>query len=309
MKKDLLCITSLDKQEIDELLCRALGLKREQKEGVTHLSLQGKTLGMLFEKPSTRTRVSFEVGMIQLGGHALYMGWRDTQLSREESVEDTARVLSRYLDGIVIRTFAQDTIELFARNATIPVINGLTDRAHPCQILSDLMTIVEKKGGYENLAIVYVGDGNNIANSWINASLTLGFNLRLACPRGHEPDRVIVERARSAASSQIQFCTDPREAVSDADVINTDTWVSMGQEDQRREKIEAFKNYQVNGTLLKLAKEDALVMHCLPAHRGEEITDEVADGKQAIIFDQAENRLHMQKAILETFLTHQAQEK
>ena len=309
MKKDLLCITSLDKQEIDELLCRALGLKREQKEGVTHLSLQGKTLGMLFEKPSTRTRVSFEVGMIQLGGHALYMGWRDTQLSREESVEDTARVLSRYLDGIVIRTFAQDTIELFARNATIPVINGLTDRAHPCQILSDLMTIVEKKGGYENLAIVYVGDGNNIANSWINASLTLGFNLRLACPRGHEPDRVIVERARSAASSQIQFCTDPREAVSDADVINTDTWVSMGQEDQRREKIEAFKNYQVNGTLLKLAKEDAMVMHCLPAHRGEEITDEVADGKQAVIFDQAENRLHMQKAILERFLTHQAQEK
>ena len=309
MEKDLLCITSLDKQEIDELLCRSLGLKREQKEGATHLSLQGKTLGMLFEKPSTRTRVSFEVGMIQLGGHALYMGWRDTQLSREESVEDTARVLSRYLDGIVIRTFAQDTIELFARNATIPVINGLTDRGHPCQILSDLMTIVEKKGGYENLVIVYVGDGNNIANSWINASLTLGFNLRLACPRGHEPERGIVERARSAASSKVQFCADPREAVSDADVINTDTWVSMGQEDQRREKIEAFKNYQVNGTLLKLAKEDALVMHCLPAHRGEEITDEVADGKQAIIFDQAENRLHMQKAILETFLTHKAQEK
>ena len=309
MNKDLLCITSLDKQAIDELLSRALGLKKEQKEGVTHLSLQGKTLGMLFEKPSTRTRVSFEVGMIQLGGHALYMGWRDTQLSREESVEDTARVLSRYLDGIVIRTYAQDTIELLANNATIPVINGLTDLAHPCQILSDLMTIVEKKGSYEQLAIVYVGDGNNIANSWINASLTLGFNLRLACPRGHEPDRKIVEKARSVASSQIQFCADPMEAVHGADVINTDTWVSMGQEDQRREKIEAFKNYQVNGTLLKLAKEDALVMHCLPAHRGEEITDEVADGKQAVIFDQAENRLHMQKAILETFLTHQAQEK
>jgi ornithine carbamoyltransferase len=171
------------------------------------------------------------------------------------------------------------------------------------------MTIVEKKGSYEQLAIVYVGDGNNIANSWINASLTLGFNLRLACPRGHEPDRKIVERARSVASSQIQFCADPMEAVHGADVINTDTWVSMGQEDQRRKKIEAFKNYQVNGTLLKLAKEDALVMHCLPAHRGEEITDEVADGKQAVIFDQAENRLHMQKAILERFLTHQAQEK
>jgi len=305
MKKDLLCITSLDKQEIDELLSLALRLKKEHKEGATHLSLKGKTLGMLFEKPSTRTRVSFEVGMLQMGGHALYMGWRDTQLSREESVEDTARVLSRYLDGIVVRTFAQETIELFASNATIPVINGLTDLEHPCQILSDLMTIVEKKGGYENLTIVYVGDGNNIANSWINASLTLGFNLRLACPRGYEPDGALVEKARSAPL-QIQFCDDPAEAVREADIINTDTWVSMGQEDQRREKIEAFKNYQVNSTLLKLAKKDVLVMHCLPAHRGEEITDEVADGEQAIIFDQAENRLHMQKAILETFLVHKA---
>ena len=309
MKKDLLCTTSLNKGEIDELLSLALRLKKEHKEGSTHLTLQGKTLGMLFEKPSTRTRVSFEVGMLQLGGNALYMGWRDTQLSREESVEDTARVLSRYLDGIVIRTFAQETIELFASNATIPVINGLTDREHPCQILSDLMTIVEKKGGYEHLTIVYVGDGNNIANSWINASLILGFNLRLACPPGYEPDGTIIEKARSVAPSQIQFCADPAEAVREADIINTDTWVSMGQEDQRREKIEAFKNYQVNGTLLKLAKKDALVMHCLPAHRGEEITDEVADGEQAIIFDQAENRLHMQKAILETFLAHRAQEK
>jgi ornithine carbamoyltransferase len=309
MKKDLLCITSLDKQEIDELLSLSLRLKKEHQEGSPHLSLQGKTLGMLFEKPSTRTRVSFEVGMFQLGGHALYMGWRDTQLSREESVEDTARVLSRYLDGIVIRTFAQETIELFACNATIPVINGLTDLGHPCQILSDLMTIVEKKGDYENLTIVYVGDGNNIANSWINASLTLGLNLRLACPRGYEPEGALVEKARSADFSRIQFCDDPATAVKDADIINTDTWVSMGQEDQRREKIEAFKNYQVNGTLLKLAKKDALVMHCLPAHRGEEITDEVADGEQAIIFDQAENRLHMQKAILERFLTHNVQEK
>ena len=309
MKKDLLCITSLDRQEIDELLALALRLKKDHKNGSAHLPLQGKTLGMLFEKPSTRTRVSFEVGMLQLGGHALYMGWRDTQLSREESVEDTARVLSRYLDGIVIRTFAQETIELFACNATIPVINGLTDLEHPCQILSDLMTIVEKKGGYEHLTIVYVGDGNNIANSWINASLTLGFNLRLACPRGYEPDGTILEKAGSAAPSQIQFCEDPAEAVKEADIINTDTWVSMGQEEQRRKKIEAFKNYQVNGTLLKLAKKDALVMHCLPAHRGEEITDEVADGEQAIIFDQAENRLHMQKAILETFLTHTTREK
>jgi ornithine carbamoyltransferase len=308
MKKDLLCITSLNKQEIDELLFLALRLKKEHKEGSAHLPLKGKTLGMLFEKPSTRTRVSFEVGMLQLGGHALYMGWRDTQLSREESVEDTARVLSRYLDGIVVRTFAQETLELFASHATIPVINGLTDLEHPCQILSDLMTILEKKGGYEHLTIVYVGDGNNIANSWINASLTLGFNLRLACPRGYEPDGELVEKALSAPL-QIQFCDDPAEAVREADIINTDTWVSMGQEDQRREKVEVFKNYQVNGTLLKLAKKDVMVMHCLPAHRGEEITDAVADGEQAIIFDQAENRLHMQKAILERFLVHKAQEK
>ncbi len=303
MKKDLLAIPDLSKQEIDGLISRALILKKRQKDGSAHHSLSGKTLGMLFEKPSTRTRVSFEVGMKQLGGHALYLSWRDTQLSREESPEDTARVLSRYLDGMVIRTFAQDILETFARSATIPVINGLTDLLHPCQILSDLMTIVEKKGGYESLIIVYVGDGNNIANSWMNASLMLGFTLRLACPPGYEPDQAIVARARVEAPGRIKFFDDPREAASDADIINTDTWISMGQEGQRQEKIEAFKGYQVNSSLLEVARKDVMVMHCLPAHRGEEITDEVADSEQAIIFDQAENRLHMQKAILETFLT------
>jgi ornithine carbamoyltransferase len=308
MEKDLLRITSLSKQEIDELIAHAISLKKKQKAGREHHPLKGKALGMLFEKPSTRTRVSFEVGMLQLGGHALYMGWRDTQLSRAESIEDTARVLSRYLDGMVIRTFSQQNLETYAHYTAIPVINGLTDLLHPCQILSDLMTIVEKKGGYQDLTIVYVGDGNNIANSWINASLMLGFNLRLACPQGYEPDRTIVEKAQSEAPAQIQFFDDPFEAAYNADIINTDTWVSMGQEDGREERIKTFQKYQVNSSLLAVAKHDVLVMHCLPAHRGEEIADEVADGKQAIIFDQAENRLHMQKALLETFLVHNRQE-
>jgi ornithine carbamoyltransferase len=308
MEKDLLRITSLSKKEIDELIAQAVSLKKKQKAGREHHPLKGKALGMLFEKPSTRTRVSFEVGMLQLGGHALYMGWRDTQLSRAESIEDTARVLSRYLDGMVIRTFSQQNLETYAHYTAIPVINGLTDLLHPCQILSDLMTIVEKKGGYQDLTIVYVGDGNNIANSWINASLMLGFNLRLACPQGYEPDRTIVEKAQSEAPAQIRFFDDPFEAAHNADIINTDTWVSMGQEDGREERIKTFQKYQVNSSLLAVAKHDVLVMHCLPAHRGEEIADEVADGKQAIIFDQAENRLHMQKALLETFLVHNRQE-
>lgn len=308
MEKDLLGITSLSKQEIDELIARAVSLKKKQKAGEDHHPLKGKALGMLFEKPSTRTRVSFEVGMMQLGGHALYLTWRDTQLSRAESIEDTARVLSRYLDGMVIRTFLQETLETYARYAAIPVINGLTDLLHPCQILSDLMTIVEKRGGYEGLTIVYVGDGNNIANSWINASLTLGFHLRLACPQGYEPDRTIAARARSEAPDHIRFFNDPLEAARGADIINTDTWVSMGQEEGREERIKAFHRYQVNSSLLAVAKGDVLVMHCLPAHRGEEITDEVADGRHAIIFDQAENRLHMQKALLETFLVHNRKE-
>ncbi|KPJ59212.1 MAG: ornithine carbamoyltransferase [Deltaproteobacteria bacterium DG_8] len=303
MKKDLLNINSLSRQEIEELILRASSLKKSEKAGRSHHPLKGKTLGMLFEKPSTRTRVSFEVGMLQLGGHALYMSWKDTQLGREESVEDMARVLSRYLDGMVIRTFSQRNVETFAQYATIPVINGLTDLLHPCQVLSDLMSIVEKKGDYQKLKISYIGDGNNVANSWINASLTLGFYLHLACPKGYEPDQQIVEKAKKHLPLQIRLSSDPFEAAQDADIINTDTWVSMGQENERQKRMEVFKNYQVNSSLLKVAKKDVLVMHCLPAHRGKEITDEVADGRHSIIFDQAENRLHMQKAILEMLLT------
>jgi ornithine carbamoyltransferase len=302
MKRDLLSLNSISTQEIEELIASAISLKKKQKAGESYQPLKGKTLGMLFEKSSTRTRISFEVGMLQLGGHALYMNWKDTQLGREESAEDTAQVLSRYLDGMVVRTFSQKTLETFASSAIIPVINGLTDLLHPCQILSDLMTIAEKKRGSKQLKIAYIGDGNNIANSWINASIKLGLNLHLACPQGYEPDREIVEKAKDA-SSKIKFSSDPFEACQDADIINTDTWVSMGQENKYQKRMEAFKNYQLNSALLKVAKEDALVMHCLPAHRGKEITDEVADGKHSIIFDQAENRLHMQKAILEMLLT------
>lgn len=308
MKRDLLSINSLSMQEIEGLIAHATGLKKKQKAGKPHQALRGKTLGMLFEKPSTRTRVSFEVGMLQLGGHTLYMSWKDTQLGREESAEDTARVLSRYLDGMVIRTFSQSNVETFAHYATIPVINGLTNLLHPCQVLSDLMTIVEKKGDYQKLKISYIGDGNNIANSWINASLRLGFNLHLACPKGYEPYQQIVEKAKDNVPQQIKFSSDPFEAAQDADIINTDTWVSMGQENELQKRMEAFKNYQVNSSLLKIAKKDVLVMHCLPAHRGKEITDEVADGRHSIIFDQAENRLHMQKAILEMLLTEKSKE-
>jgi len=303
MKRDLLSINSISKQEIEELILSAISLKKKQKAFESYQPLKGKTLGMLFEKSSTRTRISFEVGMLQLGGHALYMNWKDTQLGREESEEDTAQVLSRYLDGMVFRTFSQKTLETFAGSATIPVISGLTDLLHPCQILSDLMTIAEKKRYFKQLKIVYIGDGNNIANSWINASIKLGLNFHLACPQGYEPDREIVEKAKKDAPSKTKFSSDPFEACQDADIINTDTWVSMGQEDEYQKRMEAFKNYQLNSALLKVAKEDALVMHCLPAHRGCEITDEVADGRNSIIFEQAENRLHMQKAILEMLLT------
>jgi ornithine carbamoyltransferase len=307
MKRDLLRIDSLSPHDIDLLISQAIELKKQQKAGRPHQPLKGKTLGLLFEKPSTRTRVSFEVGMVQLGGHALYMSSRDTQLSRKESPEDTARVLSRYLDGLVIRTFSQDTLECYARHASIPVINGLTDLLHPCQILSDLMTIVEQRGDFRHLNITYVGDGNNVANSWIEAALKLGFKLRIACPEGFEPDGTIMARAKADGSEHIRFFADPFEAVRDSDIINTDTWVSMGQDEgMMRQKQALFKQYQVNSALLAAAKKDVLVMHCLPAHRGEEITDEVADGSHAVIFDQAENRLHMQKAILARFLTHTA---
>ena len=298
MKKDLRSIYDLTAEEIETIFQKARELKEKHQQGVPHRPLEGKTLAMVFEKPSTRTRVSFEAGMYQLGGHALFLNPQDTQLGRGEAIADTTRVLSRYVDGIMIRTFAQERVEEMARFASVPVINGLTDLLHPCQILSDVFTIWEKRGAYGGLKVAYVGDGNNIANSWINGALRLGFDLWLACPKGYEPDNAILSRAVEESSSKIILTHDPQEAVEGAHVVNTDVWASMGQEGERGKRIKAFQDYQVNADLLQGAREDVLVMHCLPAHRGEEITDEVMDGPHAVVFDQAENRLHVQKAIL-----------
>ncbi len=298
MKKDLLTIYDLTKAEIEAILQKAARLKEMLRQGKPYQPLAGKTLAMIFEKPSTRTRVSFETGMFQLGGHALSLNPQETQLGRGEAIADTARVLSRYVDGIMIRTFAQERVEEMARFATIPVINGLSDLLHPCQILSDIFTIREKLGTYNGLKVAYVGDGNNVANSWINGALRLGFDLWLACPPGHEPNAEILSRAQAEGSSKIILTHDPKAAVEKAHVINTDVWASMGQEGERGKRQKTFQGYQVNADLLRQARKDAIVMHCLPAHRGEEITDEVMDGPHSAVFDQAENRLHVQKAIL-----------
>jgi ornithine carbamoyltransferase len=298
MKKDLLTIYDLTQAEIEIILHKAEDLKAMLRQGKPYRPLEGKTLAMIFEKPSTRTRVSFEVGMYQLGGHALSLNPQDTQLGRGEAIADTARVLSRYVDGIMIRTFAQERVEEMARCASIPVINGLSDLLHPCQILSDIFTMWERLGHYRGLKVAYVGDGNNVANSWINGALRLGFDLWLACPPGYEPNAKILSQAQKEGSSQIILTHDPKEAVEGAHVINTDVWASMGQEGERAERIKAFQGYQVNADLVRQGEKDVLVMHCLPAHRGEEITDEVMDGPHSVVFDQAENRLHVQKAIL-----------
>ncbi|MBW2038929.1 MAG: ornithine carbamoyltransferase [Deltaproteobacteria bacterium] len=298
MKKDLLSIYDLTPVEIEAILQKAKELKGIYLQGKYYCPLAGKTLAMIFEKPSTRTRVSFEVGMYQLGGHALFLNPQDTQLGRGETIADTAQVLSRYADGIMIRTFAQERVQEMARFASVPVINGLSDLLHPCQILSDIFTIWEKRGQYRGLKVAYVGDGNNVANSWINGALRLGFDLWLACPPGYQPHQEILSRAMREASSKIVITHDPKEAVKGSHVINTDAWASMGQEGERQERMRAFQDYQINSDLIRWAREDVLVMHCLPAHRGEEITDEVMDGPHSIIFDQAENRLHVQKAIL-----------
>ncbi len=299
VKRGLISIFSLGRDEIDYLLEKAAGLKAKQRRGVRHTPLKGKTLGMIFEKASTRTRVSFEVGMYQLGGHALFLDFKDMQLSRGESVSDTARVLSRYVDGIMARTFSHEAIEELARHATIPVINGLSDLLHPCQILSDVFTIIEKKGGYRGLKVAYVGDGNNVAHSWINCAARLEFQLSLACPEGYGPDPSLLKRARKGSGEEIQLVHDPYDAVAEADIIYTDVWASMGKEAEYADRLRDLANYQVNSRLVEAAKTNVLVMHCLPAHRGEEITDEVIDGKHSIIWDQAENRIHVQKAILE----------
>jgi ornithine carbamoyltransferase len=262
--------------------------------------LAGKTLGMIFAKSSTRTRVSFEVGAFQLGGHALFLSSRDIQLGRGEPIRDTARVLSRYLDGIMIRTFDHGDVEELARYATIPVINGLTDLLHPCQVMADLLTVRESLGGWDGKVIAWIGDGNNMANSWLNAAGSLGFELRLACPEGYRPNPEILRR--NQAKTNITLTDDPREAARGADVINTDVWASMGQEEEQAERVRAFQGYTVDEKLMGTANRDAIFLHCLPAHRGEEVSEGVIEGKQSRVWDEAENRLHVQKAILATLM-------
>lgn len=305
LAKDLLDVAAVPKGEVDRLLILAAALKKKQRHGIAHTLLKGKTLGLLFQKPSTRTRVSFEAGMHQLGGHALVLPMADIQLSRGESVADTARVLSRYLDGIVIRTYDHGTVEEWAREATMPVINGLTDLSHPCQALSDLLTIKEKKGRLKGIKIAYVGDGNNVANSLIEAAAKMGMAISLGCPSGYQPDQHVVDLARAEAAKTgavIELDQDPYVAVKEADVVYADVWISMGREREQARRLRVLAPYQVNGRLVAKAKPDAIVMHCLPAHRGEEITAEVLDGSQSVVIDQAENRLHMQKAILTNLL-------
>ncbi len=299
---NLLTISDLTKDGMDGLLSRAASLKERHKKGIPHNPLRGKTLGLIFEKSSTRTRVSFETAMHHLGGGSIFISQRDSQIGRGEPIKDTARVMSRYVDAVVIRTFGHDIIEEYAKYSSIPVINGLTDLHHPCQILADVLTVIEKKGSYEGMKVAWIGDGNNMANSWIEAASILGFSLTLACPKGYQPDSGFLKRARSASRAEITVTESVEDAVRGADVLNTDVWASMGQEDESAKRIKAFAGYQINSKVLGLAKKDCIVMHCLPAHRGEEITEEVLEGPHSVVWDEAENRLHIQKAILERLM-------
>ena len=298
MKRDFLAIPDFNREE----LLGILRLARDMKSGkYTNKPLAGKTLAMIFEKSSTRTRVSFEVGAFQLGGHALFLSSRDIQIGRGEPLKDTARVLSRYVDIIMVRTFAHSNVEELGKYASVPIINGLTDLLHPCQVMADLQTIQENFGDdVRNLKVAWVGDGNNMANSWINAAYRLGFEIRLACPEGYQPDQAILERARKETS--VVLTTDPKEAVEGAHAVNTDVWTSMGQEAETEQRMRAFKGYYVDDSLMSRADKAAIFLHCLPAHRGEEVADEVIEGKQSRVFDEAENRLHVQKAIMATLM-------
>jgi ornithine carbamoyltransferase len=297
MKRDLLTIRDLEREEILALIDRALEIKTAGRG--SERSFTGYALGLMFDKASTRTRISFETAMFRLGGQTLFLSRGDTQLSRNEPIKDTARVLARYLDVIAIRTFSQEFIEKMARWAEIPVINALTDQYHPCQILSDMMTVKEKRGGLGDMKVAWIGDGNNVAHSWMNAADVLGFELALACPPDYHPKKELLERA----GANIRLVEDPAEAARGADVINTDVWTSMGQDAERDRRLRDFKGFQVNQSLLELCKPDVLVMHCLPAHRGEEITDDVLEGPNSVVFDQAENKMHLHQAVLEKLLS------
>ncbi|MCX5869065.1 MAG: ornithine carbamoyltransferase [Deltaproteobacteria bacterium] len=302
MLRHLRSLQDCTKEELGYFIERALELKKERQAGLRHRQLAGKTIGLIFEKPSTRTRVSFEAAMNGLGGQVIFLSGRDTQLARSEPLKDMARVMARYVDGMVVRTFGQDVVDELARYSSVPVINALTDLHHPCQILSDVMTVIEKQGPIENLKIAWVGDGNNVANSWIQAAELLGFELILACPPGYGPDPEILQKGRRNALKPIVLVHSPEQAVAEADAINVDVWTSMGQEGEEEARLAAFRGYQINAALLAKAPSHAIVLHCLPAHRGEEITEEVLESERCVAFDQAENKMHMHKAILEKLI-------
>jgi ornithine carbamoyltransferase len=301
----LVSIADLTKDEIWQIVNLAEDLKKEWRSGGNKPLLAGKTLGMIFQKPSLRTRVSFEIGMLHLGGQALYLSPQEIQLGQRESAADVARVLSRYVDAIMARVFAHSDVEGLAAHASVPVINGLSDYVHPCQALSDLFTIYENKGALQGLKLAYVGDGNNVVHSLLFAASKIGMEIRVATPSGYEPQREVISKAEAFAQEtggRVVLDTDPRSVVSGVDIIYTDVWASMGQEEEREIRLPLFRPYQVDADLVALAGPDAMVMHCLPAHRGEEITDEVMDGPQSIVYDQAENRMHLQKAVLVTLM-------
>ncbi len=299
MKRDLLSIRDLSAGEIQSMISKAGEMKRELAEGRLKQTLTGKIVGLVFLKPSTRTRVSFEAAVYRLGGQSMFITAQDSQISRHEPLMDMARVLERYIDAIVIRTFAHSDVEELSKYASIPIVNALTDMSHPVQVLADLLTIQEKRGSLDNLTVTWVGDGNNVANSWIYAAAILGFTLNLACPQGYEPDKTVVDWARAQNKGQINLTSNPGKAVSNADVLYTDVWASMGQEVEAEERKNAFRDFQINSELLSCAPSSAIVLHCLPAHRGEEISEEVLEGPQSVVFDQAENRLHLQMALLD----------
>lgn len=299
--RDFLALVDYGPHEIKYLIDLAVELKKKQKAGEVYHPLKGKTLGMIFEKSSTRTRISFEVGMYQLGGQGLFLSRNDLQLGRGETIWDTAKTLSRYLDGIMIRTFAHRNVVDLARGATVPVINGLTDLSHPCQAMADYMTVLEKKGKLEGLKISFIGDGNNMAHSLMMGAAKLGMHFSIAVPEGYDPDPEVVQLSKENAGmtgGSVQICRDPKEAAENADILYTDVWASMGFEAEQEARMRAFNGYQINEELVKYAKSDYLFMHCLPAHRGEEVSEGIIDGKHSVIYDEAENRLHAQKAIM-----------
>ncbi|MDX8390886.1 MAG: ornithine carbamoyltransferase [Mariprofundaceae bacterium] len=299
--KHFLTLLDITPTEAGQILQRASTLKSLQKNGTPHHTLAGKTLGMIFDKASTRTRVSFETGMFHLGGHALFLHSGTTQLGRGEPVADSARVLSRMVDLIMIRTYAHETVECFAKNSDVPVINALTDLTHPCQLLADILTWQEHRGSVQGKTAAWIGDGNNMTHSWINGAVTFGYNLRIACPEGYRPDEKTVERARKLGAN-IEISNDPLTAASCADLVTTDVWASMGQEEEQKIRMKAFAGFQVDAAVMAKANRDALFLHCLPAHRGEEVSAEVIDGSHSVVWDEAENRLHAQKALMEHLL-------